>query len=91
MLEELEESKNGIRMVQRQATKSDAFHNESNRQARRPPLQQIRVNMIKQANVHASSSDGFTKQNSLPKNQRSIQFDEAGNYNDIYDLHPNTI
>lgn len=47
--------------------------------------------MIRQANMHPSSSDGFAKQNSLPKNQRSIQFDEGGNYNDIYDLHPNTI
>lgn len=95
--EEMEESKNGIRMLQNHQSnlgminRSDAFHTDGNRQGRRPPLQQIRLNMIKQANMNPSSSDGFSKQKSLPKNQRSIQFDEGGNYNDIYDLHPNTL
>jgi hypothetical protein len=76
--EELEESKGGgghrkidgvnLGMINR----SDAFHKESNRNVRRPPLQQLRQNMIMKANIPASSSDGFAKQNSIPKNQRSI-------------------
>lgn len=37
-------------------------------------------------------SDGFAMQNnSAPRNQRSIQFDDDQKSNDIYDLHRHTI